>query len=1056
MRIQRYNEGWRFYFGKHWLFKREDGEPLVTFNYFRKIIDKAVAFLVAKGFVIKTAECLDQITKPFLDEVWEYNKRDQIIWDFGTTGGVTGDVFALMTYEEPSMMQRRVNPFSQGHIRVNLLGSEQVYPTWDPLNTDTLIAARIETIYYAERGTRQLDREDRVNHEGRQLYTKRFTQIITRDQIVEQYHGDQPVIRPNVLGEIPLVHIRNLSLPKEYYGLPDGMDLIDVQRELNEKCTDVSDIINYHACVDEETEILTKTGWKTHGDLRVGEEALGLDPDSDEITWQPLSDVREYNHVDSLVAWDNRIDAVTTPNHRWLAERRIGRPANHRFERQFVRTSESQGDEKAAEELREGSLLVVGGGIPVHFPSRKTYDDELVETIGWLVTEGCINVLPSGSQTIILSQSETANAQYVEDIRRLQAYWTGKGHTFTEQRVRESGVVCWYVGTDLTEALLDVAPDKSLSAKFLASLTYYQARNLLDLLVDADGSRTDSGREAWYQDDQGRVDSFQMLSAMVGGIRTRSYIDNRGSGVTHLFKTRTIEILSTVKSAVRVANPSGKVWCPTLRTGVWFARRGGYTYWTGNSPVTAVFGAKAKQLERSPRQIWSGLPKDARIETIKLEGDLTAAKNYIDFVKKVLHELSDTPEGSLGAEQAISNTSGVALHIQYQPLVEKTRRKRAQYEPGMEQINYFMLRIGMVKGLINLPFDLCKHCGGRIIEVDTGKTTMVWDVNALDPATNTPGMFVDQPIMKKRCYHIDKQTLDFTDPKEMRVKFWRTYGFGSELREMPLSQIIREIESQRRSYWDYTVFQEKALKEWRSDNAGKIQAAHTESVDNMTPPPAPEQSPTPEGMKAPPPPEPTPHLPPKPNALIPQITATPEKIEEPPMLKIQPLPDGEIDIPEEPEHVSVDRQYLHPDTGRVMKQITEELFLVPTGCKQPAYLNPFETKVEFNDVLPKDEALQSQLYKGYQDSGWVDEEWCQERIPEIAVNKVDINRRLKAKKAALNRMKPQQSVQVVPGAMPEQTTYMENAPPQGDQAAVPGPGGNPISMMEQLTQKPGG
>ena len=405
------------------MFKREDGEPLVTLNYYRKIIDKIVHFLVGKGFTISTPVALEEVTKPFLNEVWEYNNRQRFSFESATTGSITGDVFALITFEEPSPMQRRVYPYSQGHIRINLLGSEQVYPTWDPLNQDTLVAARIETIYYAERGTRQLDRDDRVNHEGRQLYTKRFTQIITRDSIVEQYHGDQPIVRPNLLGEIPLVHIKNLPLPKEYYGLSDGQDLIDLNRELNEKSTDISDSINYHS-----------------------------------------------------------------------------------------------------------------------------------------------------------------------------------------------------------------------------------------------------------------------------------------------------------------------------------------------APVTIIYGAKAKNLEKGPKQVWSGLPVNARVENLKLEGDLRAANEYWGKIKLAMHELSDVPEASLGKSAPISNTSGVALHMQYEPLIERRDKKRAMYEPGFAQINYFILRIGMIKGLINLPFDLCSRCGGRIVQIETGETVSVWD-----PSVEA---FVTFPKYIKKCYHIDKQTLEFLTKEE--------------------------------------------------------------------------------------------------------------------------------------------------------------------------------------------------------------------------------------------------------------------------------------------------
>ena len=937
-------------------------------------------------------------------------------------------------------MQRRINPFSQGRIRLNLLGSEQVYPTWDPLNTDTLIAVRIETIYYAERGTRQLDREDRVNHEGRQLYTKRFTQIITRDQIVEQYHGDMPTIRPNVLGEIPVVHIKNMSLPKEYYGLPDGQDLIDVQRELNEKCTDISDTINYHACVDEETEILTNKGWKKYTFINKEDKALGLDPVTDEITWQNIDDIHVYDDMPELVKWDNRLDALTTPNHRWLADRRIGRPDNRRFVREFVRTSTPGDGEKSAVSLTQGSRIVLGGGTPTHFPVVPTYDDEVVETIGWFVTEGSMAFHKSGTPFGILAQSVKVNATYVQEIRRLQSYWLKRGDTFTEQAVRPNGVVCWYLGSNLTKLILELAPDKQLTAEFLTSLTYLQAKRLLELLIDADGTRG-RGRETWYQDDQERISAFQMLSGMVAGKRTHSYTDVRGNGVVLVLQKNTIEALATTTTATIVPNPSGKVWCPTVKTGVWFARRGGYTYWTGNSPVTMVFGAKAKQLERGPRQLWTGLPKDARIETMKLEGDLTAAKGYVEFVKKVLHELSDTPEGALGAMQPISNTSGVALHIQYQPLLGKTARKRIQYEPGFEQVNYFILRIGMTKGLINLPYDICKKCGGRIIEVSTDKTALVWNPEVQN--------FVDTPLTEKRCYQVDKQTLEFIDPYDHRVKWWRQYGFGAEVREMPLGKVIKEITGRKTSFWDYTVAQEEELEKWRSENTSAIQGAHDKQVANL--PQAKPQPLGPDGVAPKGEPEMVP--PGTPSALVPVVNAPPPQVKPPAMLQPAQLPPGEIDVPEEPEHVTVAQQYLHPYTGQLLRTVEKEMFLVPTGCKCCSYLNPFETDVQFLDILPKDEALQVQLYEKYLAAGLVDAEWVQDHIPEIAVDAVDIRKRMKAQKAILDRMNPMQAAAVTSG---EQIVYgganTELAPATPNLSSVPGPGGNPIDASQQMNQ----
>lgn len=195
-------------------------------------------------------------------------------------------------------------------------------------------------------------------------------------------------------------------------------------------------------------------------------------------------------------------------------------------------------------------------------------------------------------------------------------------------------------------------------------------------------------------------------------------------------------------------------------------------------------------------------------------------------------------------------------------------------------------------------------------------------------------------------------------------------------------------------------------------------------------------------------------MPPVPQALVPQVLVTPPKIQEPPMLRVQHLPIGEVDLPEEPEHVTVSRTYLNPDTGEVAHVSSEEMFLVPTDCKRPAYLNPFETKVEFNDVLPKDEALQAQLFRQYQDAGWVDAEWCQEQIPQIAAAKTEINKRMKAQKAIREQLPPTQTVQTqMKGSSMQQTTYGgEAAPNVPSLTAVPGPGGNPVEQSQQLQQ----
>ena len=110
------------------------------------------------------------------------------------------------------------------------------------------------------------------------------------------------------------------------------------------------------------------------------------------------------------------------------------------------------------------------------------------------------------------------------------------------------------------------------------------------------------------------------------------------------------------------------------------------------APVTVIIGAKASQLEKGANKVWGGLPKDARVEN--LEGGAQGLKGAMEFMamlKKAMHEMIGVPETALGQAQPISNTSGVALSIQFQPLMNRYHQKIIQYARGLEKVNELIL-----------------------------------------------------------------------------------------------------------------------------------------------------------------------------------------------------------------------------------------------------------------------------------------------------------------------------------------------------------------------------
>lgn len=124
-----------------------------------------------------------------------------------------------------------------------------------------------------------------------------------------------------------------------------------------------------------------------------------------------------------------------------------------------------------------------------------------------------------------------------------------------------------------------------------------------------------------------------------------------------------------------------------------------------SAPVTVVYGAKISSLEKGAGKMWGGLPKDARIQNLELDSDLGASVSYIEDLKTAMHEVGRVPEGALGGSQAISNTSGVALHFVNLPLIEKTRTKRLTTGEGLQKVNKLILLFGLIHEMITKPQD---------------------------------------------------------------------------------------------------------------------------------------------------------------------------------------------------------------------------------------------------------------------------------------------------------------------------------------------------------------
>jgi hypothetical protein len=386
-------------------------------------------------------------------------------------------------------------------------------------------------------------------------------------------------------------------------------------------------------CADEQTEILTQRGWITHHSLDTDDVVLALDPETREISWEPVISVHRFNHDGPLTRWKSqKMDALTTANHRWLVEtdrRRAHRPEmpacpecgategkrgpfpnsdavrKHRARKHGIITKDAERGTRAAvftgqpafrttEELAERyDYIITGGGTPACFAAAPVYTDEFVELVGWVITEGHYQSSPEyQARGVIVAQDNAANPAYVERIRALAVHFKAGGATVSEYGYGDDPGLHWYFGKGIDRVIRAAAPDKQVTPEFLCALTESQARLLFRTLIDGDGSRRaprmskglrrngGADTETWAQKDPGRINGFQMLAAMLGE-RTWAHLRD-GGGCSDVAVHQDTHCVGKTMPATQ-EDYAGVVWCPRTRTQTWLARRNGCTYWTGST-----------------------------------------------------------------------------------------------------------------------------------------------------------------------------------------------------------------------------------------------------------------------------------------------------------------------------------------------------------------------------------------------------------------------------------------------------------------------------------------
>lgn len=354
---------------------------------------------------------------------------------------------------------------------------------------------------------------------------------------------------------------------------------------------------NPFGCHSDDTEVLTRAGWRRHGEWTEGEEILCFDPQREVFTWQAPTHLHRYDYTGPMYhVHMASTDALVTPSHRlyvkpaWKYEAVSELGASQMLPRSwFVRT---------AEELN-GSAMYIPHANPLdevgvdaeHITADRKYAAEpFMRLLGWWISEGCLQ-----DNALGFAQAEGDLARQMRDtLTELGIdYWHQTKHWMAETRPHEKP--CCYIRTRKSSALakwMRTHAGSGASEKRIPDpvwgLSARLKRILFEALVDGDGSRRANGAVQYCTVSKRLADDVQRLAielgmgANVSGAE-RAKPHHHDRFYVHIMPGHRRTLCLRGERHLKIEDYSGSVWCFTVPADAYLTRRNGRMFVSGNS-----------------------------------------------------------------------------------------------------------------------------------------------------------------------------------------------------------------------------------------------------------------------------------------------------------------------------------------------------------------------------------------------------------------------------------------------------------------------------------------
>ena len=359
-----------------------------------------------------------------------------------------------------------------------------------------------------------------------------------------------------------------------------------------------SDDKNDRHCLDRDTEILTRDGWRGYESVGVGDEAVCFNLATGEYSYGAISDKIVRPHSGPMIHMMNDgLDSLVTPEHRVVY--RLPQPSGKNpYGPWKVKTAQEISDNQSTIKAVPTGGAPVGSGIGA-------LSVAMCRALGWILTDGHIAELggveggPRQGQKKIRPHIILAQALHTvkggvcvadEMVRVIEALCPDASIRYHEPKNQNAAKVVIRIGAKASDTFIRWLPgqvclkkDRRIPRNLITDTSFDQLEGLFQGILEGDGGWEDG---KWVKVcpglSEGLADDIQEIAIRLGYSATKTIQKAGTKGGEQWIVRLSPRPHHCVRKSDLVEHYDGDVWCVTVPTGAFVARRNGKVFVTGN------------------------------------------------------------------------------------------------------------------------------------------------------------------------------------------------------------------------------------------------------------------------------------------------------------------------------------------------------------------------------------------------------------------------------------------------------------------------------------------